>query len=108
MRPRVGVRQRRRLRVRIGDAIGFTNSIGVGGFSVQMMYALAKGSPVRGTLYLGETGIGYAGQVVWVKPGDPRINIRASMGVRFTELDREARRLLETAIVASRGAKPAS
>ncbi|HZY03366.1 MAG TPA: PilZ domain-containing protein [Anaeromyxobacteraceae bacterium] len=107
MKRRAGVRQRRRVRVSLGDAVVFTNDIGSGGFSVQMMRAVARGSPVRGTLYLGEPGIDYVGEVVWVKPGDPRINLRASVGVRITDPSGDARRLIEAAILASKG-KPAS
>lgn len=105
MRLRVGVRQRRRVRVSIGDAVVFTDNIGSGGFSVQMMRAVAKGSSVRGTLYLGEPAIDYVGEVVWVRPGDPRINVRASLGVRFTDLSGDSRRLLEAAILASKGTR---
>ncbi|HEU4385639.1 MAG TPA: PilZ domain-containing protein [Anaeromyxobacteraceae bacterium] len=91
--------------MKIGDAVVFTNSVGAGGFSVQMMYAPARGSQVRGTLFLDEGDINYLGEVVWVKPGDPRINLRASLGVRFADLDGEARRLIETAIAANGRAK---
>lgn len=108
MRPRSGVRLRRRVRVSIADAVSFTNSISSGGFSVQMMRALTRGSPVWGTLHLGETGINYVGEVAWVRLGDPRINLRASVGVRFTGLSGEARRHIEAALLASQGTKPAS
>ena len=90
------------MRVSIGGTAVFTQSLGVGGFSAQMMRVPARGSSVRGTLYLGEKNADYVGEVVWVKPGDPLVNLRGRMGVRFTELTPEARRLIEAAL-ATRG-----
>jgi hypothetical protein len=98
MTPRTGARARRRLRVTIGGTATFTQSLGAGGFSVEVMRVLPRGSPVQGTMRVGERDFDYAGDVAWVKPGDPRINLRGRMGVRFTQLNAEARRLIEAAL----------
>jgi PilZ domain len=98
MRPRTGARSRRRIRVTIGGAAAFTQSLAVGGFSAEVMRVPPRGSPVQGTMYLGEKDFDYIGDVVWVKPGDPRINLRGRVGVRFTQLNAEARRLIEAAL----------
>jgi hypothetical protein len=84
--------------VTIGGAAFFTHSLGVGGFSAEVMRVLPRGSPVQGTMRVGEKGFDYVGEVVWVKPGDPRINLRGRIGVRFTQLNAEARRLIEAAL----------
>ena len=98
MMPRTGARARRRTRVTIGGAAAFTQSLGAGGFSAEVMRVPARGSPVQGTIYLGEKDFDYVGDVAWVKPGDPRIHLRGRVGVRFTQLDAEARRLIEVAL----------
>ncbi len=95
---RTGARHRRRVRVTIGGKATFTQNLSVGGFSAEVMRVLPPGSPVQGTMYLGEKDVGYVGSVAWVKPGDARVNLRGRMGVRFTELDAEARRLIEAAL----------
>ena len=96
--PRTGARARRRVRVTIGGAAAFTQSLGVGGFSAEVMRVPLRGSSVQGTMYLGEKDFDYAGDVAWVKPGDPRLNLRGRVGVRFTQLNAEARRLIEAAL----------
>ncbi|HET6923206.1 MAG TPA: PilZ domain-containing protein [Anaeromyxobacteraceae bacterium] len=98
MTPRTGARARRRVRVTIAGTAIFTQSLGVGGFSAEVMRVLPRGSPVQGTVRVGEKDFDYVGDVAWVKPGDPRINLRGRMGVRFTQLDAEARRLIEAAL----------
>jgi Tfp pilus assembly protein PilZ len=84
--------------VTIGGTAAFTQSLGVGGFSAEVMRVPPRGSPVRGTMHLGEKDVDYAGDVAWVKPGDARLNLRGRMGVRFTELDAEAQRLIEAVL----------
>jgi len=84
--------------VTIGGTATFTQSLGVGGFSAEVMRVLPRGSPVQGTMYLGEKDFDYVGDVAWVKPGDARLNLRGRMGVRFTQLNAEARRLIEAAV----------
>src|SRR5512143_4289873 len=74
--PRTGARARRRVRVTIGGSAIFTQSLGVGGFSAEVMRVLPRGSPVQGTMRVGEKDFAYVGEVAWVKPGDPRVGLR--------------------------------
>ena len=98
--PRTGARGRRRVRVTIGGSAVFTQSLGVGGFSAEVMRVLPRGSSVQGTMRVGEKDFDSVGEVAWVKPGDPRVSLRGRMGVRFTQLNAEARRLIEAALSA--------
>ena len=98
MTPRTGARARRRFRVTIGGTATFTQSLGVGGFSAEVMRVLPRGSSVQGTMRVGEKDFDYVGDVAWVKAGDSRINLRGRMGVRFTQLSAEARRIIEAAL----------
>jgi len=93
---RTNVRHRRRFRVTIGDSPIFTLDLGAGGFSAELMRVPAEGSPVSGAIQLGGSDVPYSGEVAWVKPGDPRIGLRGRIGVRFTSLAPEARRLFES------------
>ena len=70
----------------------------MGGFSAEVMRVLPRGSPVQGTMRVGQKDFDYVGDVAWVKPGDSRINLRGRMGVRFTQLNAEARRIIEAAL----------
>jgi len=88
--PRSAIRLRRRVRVTIGGAPAFTLNLGEGGFSAEIMRVYSPGTLVRGTLQLGRADMAYAGQVAWAKPGDPRVQLRGRLGVRFTELSPEA------------------
>jgi hypothetical protein len=47
---------------------------------------------------VGGKDVDYVGDVAWVKAGDSRINLRGRMGVRFTQLSAEARRIIEATL----------
>jgi hypothetical protein len=89
-------RQKRRLRVSLGTTPLFTADVSAGGFSAEILRAPAPGTPVAGTLRLADAEVNYAGQVVWARPGSPRLNLRGRIGVRFTSLPPEAARLLDS------------
>jgi hypothetical protein len=81
---RASARHRRRLRVALdGHPSMFTVDVGAGGFCVEVMRALPAGTPLRGSIRLEGSEVGFAGTVVWTRPGDPRLNLRGRMGVRF-------------------------
>jgi hypothetical protein len=84
--------------VTIGGTATFTQSLGVGGFSAEVMRVLPRGSSVQGTMRVGGKDVDYVGDVAWVKAGDSRINLRGRMGVRFTQLSAEARRIIEATL----------
>jgi hypothetical protein len=87
-------RHKRRLRVSLGTTPLFTADVSVGGFCAEILRAPAPGTPVAGTLRLADTEVSYAGEVVWARPGSPRLNLRGRIGVRFTALPPSAARLL--------------
>jgi hypothetical protein len=93
---RSGVRHKRRFRVTIGTAPVFTLDLGPGGFSAEIMRAVPIGSTVKGTIRLNGVDVPYAGQIVWAKPGDPRLNLRSRLGIRFTNLPPEVTRLISS------------
>ncbi len=61
----------------------FTLDVGAGGFCVEVMRVLPAGTPLRGSIFLEGREAVFAGTVVWAHPGDPRLNLRGRMGVRF-------------------------
>jgi len=93
---RASARHRRRFRVTIGASPVFTLDLGAGGFSAELMRVPAVGSAVSGAIQLNGSDIPYAGEVAWVRPGDPRIGLRGRIGVRFTRLAPEVRRLFDS------------
>jgi PilZ domain len=97
---RNGSRVRRRVRVTIGGTATFTRNLSAGGYSAEAMRVLPRGSPVQGTMHLGEKDVGYVGSVAWVRPGDALVNLRGRMGVRFIQLHPEGQRLIEAALSA--------
>jgi hypothetical protein len=102
---RAGIRHRRRIRVTIGGAPAFTLNVGVGGFSAEIMRVYLPGTAVWGTIQLGGADLGYAGHVAWARPGDPRVQLRGRLGVRFTDLSPEARMHIRAGFL---GCDPAS
>jgi hypothetical protein len=89
------IRHRRRFRATVGTTPVFTLDVGPGGFSAELMRVVPSGTPIKGSIRLNGIDVGYEGQIVWVRPGDPHINLRGKIGVRFTSLPAEVKRLLE-------------
>lgn len=77
-------RCRRRLAVRLGEIPAFTSDVSPGGFCVELARALPRGESVSGTLTLGDERFDFTGQVAWARAGEPRLAVRARMGIRFT------------------------
>ncbi len=65
----------------------FTVDVGAGGFCVEVMRVLPAGTPLRGTIRVDGSEVGFAGTVVWTRTGDPRLNLRGRMGVQFLRVD---------------------
>ncbi|MBI5070978.1 MAG: PilZ domain-containing protein [Deltaproteobacteria bacterium] len=93
---RTSTRYRRRFRVTIGASPVFTLDLGAGGFSAELMRVPAAGSSVSGAIQLNGSEVPYAGEVAWAKPGDSRLGLRGRIGVRFTHLAPEVRRLFDS------------
>ena len=43
--------------------------------------------------------VGYEGQVAWARAGDPHLNLRGRIGVRFTRLPGEVKNLLDSSLI---------
>ena len=79
------VRLRRRLALTLSDRGHlFTSDLAPGGFAAEVPRALPPGSSVIGAIRLGEESFDFTGQVVWARQGEPRLNVRSRIGVRFT------------------------
>lgn len=87
MNKRLLPRLRRRLRVWLGDRPAFTSDVSVGGFALEVMTTLLPGTMVHGELAVGERTLPFTGTVSWSKRGEPRLQVRARAGVRFTGID---------------------
>jgi hypothetical protein len=80
-------RRRVRLRVVTGRGSSLTVNVSAGGFCTAMMRVLAVGTPIDGLIHVDGRDAFFAGRVVWVKPGDPRLNLMGKMGIRFDSID---------------------
>lgn len=92
---RGSTRHRRRFRVTVDHVSLFTTDVGPGGFATEMMRVLPPGTPVMGQLRLHDVDVVFVGEVAWAKPGDPRMNLRGRMGVRFSRIRPDFAALLE-------------
>jgi len=90
---RVLGRQRRRFKVQMGAASGFTVDVSAGGFCAELMRVFPKGTAVKGTLLVDGQEYDFSGRIAWAKQGDFRLNMRGRMGVTFTDAPDELRRL---------------
>jgi hypothetical protein len=90
---RVLGRQRRRFKVQMGAASGFTTDVSAGGFCAELMRVFPKGTAVKGTLLVEGRDFEFSGRVAWAKQGDFRLNMRGRMGVAFTDAPEELRRI---------------
>lgn len=90
---RVLGRQRRRYKVTLGPASGFTVDVSAGGFCAELMRVFPKGTAVKGSLLVEGNEFEFSGRVAWAKQGDFRINLRGRMGVCFTDLPDQLRHL---------------
>jgi hypothetical protein len=80
-------RQRRRLRLTIGERGAFTVDVSPGGFCVELPAAIKPGTQISGKLAVDEREFPFTGEVRWARAGEPRLGIRARIGVRFTGID---------------------
>lgn len=90
---RVLGRQRRRYKVNLGPASGFTVDVSAGGFCAELMRVFPKGTAVKGSVMVDGTEFEFSGRVAWARQGDFRINLRGRMGVCFTDIPPQLRQL---------------
>ena len=86
-------RQRRRFKVQLGMASGFTADVSAGGFCAELMRVFPKGTAVKGTIVVDGREYDFSGRVAWAKQGDFRQNLRGRMGVAFTDAPDELRHI---------------
>src|SRR6516165_3773824 len=67
-------RQRRRFKVQLGMASGFTADVSAGGFCAELMRVFPKGTAVKGTIVVDGREYDFSGRVSWAKQGDFRLN----------------------------------
>ncbi len=69
-----------------GTINSYTADVSAGGFSLEAMTILPPGTEISGKLILGSQEFSFTGQVVWAKFGEPRLNKRGRMGVKFLQV----------------------
>jgi hypothetical protein len=62
----------------------FTQDVSPGGLALELPRVPRPGTTVHGTLPLGGEEYPFTGVVVWAKAGEPRLQVRGRVGVRFT------------------------
>ena len=77
-------RARRRLPLFIQGVRAFTQDLSPGGLCVELARTLVPGTTVQGALELDGERFDFTGQVAWVRAAEPRLSVRARMGIRFT------------------------
>jgi hypothetical protein len=80
-------RLRKRYKIRIGQATGFTFDVSPTGFGVEMPKVLAPGVSITGTLYMDQLELPFNAQVRWARAGHAGMGIRARMGLLLTFID---------------------
>lgn len=77
-------RARKRIALELNSTKGFTADLSPGGFAVELPRALPPGTSVQGALEVEGERFDFTGQIAWARAGEPRLGVRARMGVRFT------------------------
>jgi PilZ domain len=84
------LRRRWRIDLKAGDAgvssPAFTKDVSAGGFCAELMRVPSPGTQVRGSIVIGGTTYAFGGKVAWARASEPRMNLRGSIGVTFTEI----------------------
>jgi PilZ domain len=84
------IRRRWRIDLKAGDAgvssPAFTKDVSAGGFCAELMRVPSPGTQVRGSIVIGGNAYAFSGRVAWASAGEPRLNLRGSIGVTFTEI----------------------
>ena len=84
------LRRRWRVDLKAGDTAvsypAFTKDVSAGGFCAELMRVPSPGTQVRGSIVIGANAYAFSGKVAWALPSEPRMNLRGSIGVAFTEV----------------------
>ncbi len=90
-------RRRIRLRVVTNRGSSVTQNVSSGGFCTGMMRVLPPGTALEGLIHVDGQEAPFQGSVAWARPGNPRMSLLGAIGVRFTRIDPEIARRLESA-----------
>ena len=84
------LRRRWRIDLKAGDtgvsSTAFTKDVSAGGFCAELMRVPSPGAQVRGSIVIGVNAYAFSGKVAWARASEPRMNVRGSIGVTFTEI----------------------
>jgi hypothetical protein len=84
------LRRRWRIDLKAGDAgvnsTAFTKDVSAGGFCAELMRVPSPGTQVTGSIVIGGDAYAFNGKVAWARASQPRMNLRGSIGVTFTEI----------------------
>jgi hypothetical protein len=84
------LRRRWRIDLKAGDAgvnsTAFTKDVSAGGFCAELMRVPSPGTQVRGAIVIGGNAYAFSGKVAWARASEPRMDLRGSIGVTFTEI----------------------
>jgi PilZ domain len=90
-------RRRIRLRVVTNRGSSLTQNVSAGGFCTGMMRVPPPGTSLEGLIHVNGREAQFQGSVAWARPGNPRMSLLGAIGVRFTRIDPEVARRLESA-----------
>ena len=91
------LRRRWRIDLKAGDALvssTFTKDVSAGGFCAELMRVPSPGTPVRGTIVISGNTFAFCGKVAGARPSDPGMNVRGSIGVTFTAITDDFKKML--------------
>lgn len=87
---RLRPRQRRRLEVLLGGKLpAVTADVSPGGLCAELPQVFLPGSLVQGSVRISEQEFPFLGQVAWAKPGNPMLEVRSRVGIRFLQIGEE-------------------
>lgn len=101
-------RKRKRFKVGLEGSPTFTIDVSTGGFCIEMMRTPPLGSVVKGSMSVNGIEHQFVGTVAWVKQGDPRMNIRGRIGVRFTEVGEDLKKSIDADAAPPGAGRPAA
>jgi len=71
-----------------------TADIAQGGFSIELPQVFLPHSKVDGFVLDGDREFPFAGEVTWARPGNPQLSVYSRMGIAFTTVSPELKKLL--------------
>lgn len=76
------------MKLTLGGLHTFSADVSPRGFAAELMQPLRPGQELHGSIEVNGTLFPFTGKVCWARAGEPRINLRARFGVRFTDISK--------------------